>query len=251
MAAQGGLAACLWSVIFGALGAVVTDRTIALISMWVAIGGLLVGLAIVSLAMLADFVLPSRRNKRRLEQLKHPADVWFLITSAEFRQIDFAVQDGQEHLVKELVLQSHSEYVVEILIRPRMHFQSTATIFGCENRSDMTNMPCPIEFRNPMVIKGTGAKGVPNEDIGHDITHYKQYQFRRPSNWTVGTDIVQGYLVKTEGPGVFLTRLYFIGGEVEGMDELTIRVEDTAPIKMTCMIEGHGRHQIRPVFKHP
>ena len=40
-----------------------------------------------------------------------------------------------------------------------------------------------------------------------------------------------------------------MGDEFEATEELTIRVEDTAPVKMTCIVKEHDGHQIKPIFK--
>jgi hypothetical protein len=91
--------------------------------------------------------------------------------------------------------------------------------------------------------------GIPTVDVGHNITHHKQYQFDKKKSWSFGNDAVYGYKIKTEGSGIFPAFFCFMGDEVEGSaEDLIIRVEDV-PIKMTCVVPEHEGHQIRPVFR--
>lgn len=208
---------------------------------------LLISVGILVAAIDTEFFAPKRRRRKRHAILEEPADVHFFITSTRHRHIDYAEQDEQEHILRDITLQSHSEHTVELHIKPRTDFTSTSTIFGCEH-PDLANRPAPLEFDNPIVVKGDMKHGIPGKDPGHNILHHKHYQYSRLMHWNPGTHIIWGFKIKTEGPGVFQMALYFCGGEVEGKAELKIRVEDKAPIRMTCVMPGHDLHQIRPIF---
>lgn len=221
---------------------------------WTIIGTILAGLIfVISAAGLyvgidAEFWGPKRRQRARLKLLSEPADVYFFIVSAKDRKIDYAEQDSENHQVKELTLQSNSTYTIELVIQPRVSFTTTTTIFGCEH-DDVANRPTPIEFHNPFVVEGDLKYGVPGKDPGHNMLQHKHYSYTRTMNWTPGVHIVWGFRLKTAAQGVYPTRLYFCGGEVEGKADLKIRVEDRAPVRMTCASPGHEKHQIRPIFK--
>lgn len=199
----------------------------------------------------AEVLAPKLRRKKRLKALTTPADAFFLITSTKHRKIDFAVQDSEEHLVKELVLPSHAESKIEILLRPRVFFRTSEISFGCHGNREMGDKPCAIEYFNPFIVKGIGRSAIPDTDPGHIIDHNDYYHLVRDMHWSVGTDRIVGFKVLTKGRGVHKAEVVFGGEEVEGQSELTIRVEDEPKTFMKCVSasRGHGDCLISPTAR--
>jgi hypothetical protein len=220
---------------------------------------ILVGtVAILGITIYESFIVPGLARRKRFRDLTHPAEVYFLIQSKNMkRPIDseirpIAIRDDRVHKLKEIVLQSNSEYLLEILVEPITNFRTWATIFGCDEMKTAQksrNRPRPVEFRNPFIVEGVSKLGIPNVHVGHSLNHHDQYQYDRNMEWAVGTPTAWGYKIITRGQGVFPMVMLFEGAEIEGRAELTIRVEDTAPIMMmTCASKDHEVHKIRPAF---
>jgi hypothetical protein len=100
---------------------------------------ILVGtVAILGITIYESFIAPGLARRKRFRDLTHPAEVYFLIQSKNMnRPIDseirpIAIRDDRVHKLKEIVLQSNSEYLLEILVEPITNFRTWATIFGCD-----------------------------------------------------------------------------------------------------------------------
>ena len=203
----------------------------------------------VAIAIYAEFIAPKRRERKRLEALKHPADAYFVVLAKSHGVVeDGAEQDDNDHYLKEFTLQSFSKTTVHIAIRPRMHFKTTHIMFGCENNQQIKEKPFAIRQENHFTLVGVDKVCIPGEHPDHKITTSRHYQIKDDKTWSVGTDWIRGFTIETGPPGVYQAEFAFIGGEVEGTSALKIRVEDTARIRMSCATCSEP-HQIWPKFK--
>ena len=85
----------------------------------------------------AMFFSPKRNLKRRQEELRHPAIVRFLVPERPQREVDFAIQDGDEHLLREIVLPPNTIRTIEIFIKAHTNF----------NRAEFHNILYRVRMR--------------------------------------------------------------------------------------------------------
>src|SRR5579864_1065078 len=91
----------------------------------------LTGLALALSEFDNRFCAPKRRKARRVEELNDPIDAHFLVPPASQRVIQYAEQDGREHLLAEIVLRPNTTTLVEFRLHPRTRFATSSFLFGC------------------------------------------------------------------------------------------------------------------------
>jgi hypothetical protein len=187
----------------------------------------LIGLGI---QIYAEFFARKKREAVRLNALKHPAYAYFVIHKRAARIIDWAEQDDADHYLKEITLPSNSEATVDIAIHPLMHFRSSAILFGCQDSTNIDGKPYAIRQENHFILEGADKICEPGKHPDHAITTSLYYQVRGEKSWSVGTDSIRGFAIKTRKPGDYKMDYCFVGGEVEGVATLMIHVVDNAPI---------------------
>jgi hypothetical protein len=178
----------------------------------------------------AEFFAQKKREAKRLNALRHPADAYFVIHKRAARKLDWAEQDEADHYLKEITLPSNSEVTVDIAIHPLMHFKSSAILFGCQDSANLDGKPYAIRQANNFILAGSDKICEPGKHPDHAITTSLYYQVRGDKSWSVGTDSIRGFTLKTRKPGDYEMDYCFAGGEVEGVAKLIIHIEDDAPI---------------------
>jgi hypothetical protein len=202
------------------------------------IGGVMATLTLATYVFI-EIVKPAWRRNR----LRHPCNAYFSIMPATEGRIEYAVQDDRGHHVSELVLPPRSEISVELVYIPKLPFYEAKLAFGCEG--DVDGKPYAFECFDRFTIKGQ-AHWIPERDQGHSLTRQKFYQIIRHEHRNVGTHFVIGFKLRTEKPGTFPMKMFFMTDEVEGSADLTIIVEERPKTSMKCTLKGHRDCWIYP-----
>ena len=158
------------------------------------------------------------------------AEAHFVIHKRSAQKVDWAEQDDTDHYLKEITLPSNSENTIDIAITPLMHFKSSAVLFGCQSSTNLDAKPYAIRQENHFILEGADKICEPGKHPDHAITTSLYYQVRGERSWSVGTDSIRGFTIKTRIPGDYEMQYCFTGGDVEGVATLTIHVVDDAPI---------------------
>lgn len=126
----------------------------------------------------AEFFARRKREAKRLDALKHPADAYFVIHKRAAHTIDWAEQDEADHYLKEITLPSNSEITVDIAIHPLTHFNSSAILFGCQDSTNLDGKPYAIRQENHFILEGADKICEPGKHPDHAITTSLYYQVR-------------------------------------------------------------------------
>jgi hypothetical protein len=206
--------------------------------------------AFVAVIALSAFVYVNIiRPRLRRWRLRQPVEPFFRITSLNLGITTYATQDSEQHEIKELVLKSHSTANILILLIPKVPFRSSNMTLEIGGRALLDTKPYITESFNPFIKEGAGKRVVPGESNNkHYIDIYHHYHAKQDRTWTVGNDVVAGFILKTRDSGVFPLVIRFSGEDVEGRVKLTIRVEDSPTTSMRCVSRKHKNRtcNIRP-----
>jgi hypothetical protein len=119
-----------------------------------------------------------------------------------------------------------SEVLIQLRIKPRLHFTRHELIFGF--LGDRSSRPVPIKAVNTFVKRGVRREQSPEENEQHVLDHNDNYHIAEKREWTRPNTYTVGFLVQTRRPGRYPMRLELItdGGESIPVEELVLIVED-------------------------
>ena len=190
---------------------------------WPMVSGLC-GAAAFSVVTYTQIVRPWVRRRR----LTRPFRAYFVIPPRQKSELDNVVQDDRVHLVKEIVVRSHSEVAIEIVLFPKLRFVQQEIYFGCE-QGGVAEKPCPFEYFSSFVRQGIRGTGKP--DKGHYIDDDGLYHVRE-SHLYVNDPRRIGFKVKTKKSGIYPAQVFVVADEARGKTTgLTIKVEDRPSTK--------------------
>ena len=196
--------------------------------------------AVLSFTMLCIFCyVQFARPLWTRHSLRRPCDMFFAITSSDRRSLGYISQDTREHLLQDIVVPSHSKLILEILFKPKLHFQIEELIIGFDGMGDRQRWPKIEKFVNRFVIRGKRQEGSPETNDDHYIDHHFHYHIKESRNFTIGTDHTAGFAIETRDPDLYSIIAMFSGGEVEGFLRLPFRVENAPHSGMKCVSAGH------------
>jgi hypothetical protein len=194
------------------------------------------------------------RPRRRRAKLAHPVDAYFLIADQRHHDCEYAAQDDEEHRVKEIVVSSNSEVIVDLVLDPKISFISNTILFGC--LGDSATKPYAVEYLNRFVEIGSGKRVNPEcDDTKHIIDKHHLYHVRDdPRPWSLGVCGAIGFKLKTTVPGTYPVLIGFLGDDTGGEAlGLTITVEDAPKTPMRCILVEHRKRPcargIKPISK--
>jgi hypothetical protein len=175
----------------------------------------------------------------RKRKLKYPCEAYFSIWEEAHGDLPYVVQDDAGHRVKELVLPSYSEVVVEVTYSPRIPFNVVETVFGCEGDAD--EKPLPQKRIRSFLVKGGDEQLSPGIDKTETIDRKGNYHMRATyAPRSYGSWYVMAFVINTRKPGVYKTFLGFITDQMDATaNPLVMRVEDTPRTRMRCSLHWH------------
>jgi len=158
-------------------------------------------------------------------RLKNPVRMYFLIPDKRVN-IDYAQQDDQEHLVKELILPSNGEFQVYIWFKPRVNYCEEEHYFGCEG--DLNMKPRAIKYFNPFIIES-------NIDLKYYRDWHYYYHIRTGKHRIKDEVYVAGFILKTFIEGDYETNAFVHTLSKMGKAKnLKIKVRDKGLMKVLC-----------------
>ena len=170
--------------------------------------------------------------------LKHPGKAWFHVPAISQRQILYAEQNHDAHLVEELTLAVNSTVAIGFLFRPSVSFEVYEVYFGCDLPKG--SQPIIQSYLNLFIDRGVTEESPEthpdtNYTDNHNLHHIKKRRvFARGECYSHGCEI------ETRGPRIFEFKLFFVG-DVQGTSEnkLIIRVEQSPATRMRCHSHEH------------
>ena len=191
-------------------------------------------------------VVPLVRTMNRNRRLKNPCEVHFVIPPKNREIVHYAEQTTEEgHFVDQLVLRSHTEVTIEVVIMAKVAFQETEWYFGCEG--ELSSKPRATSYSNPFIIEGLRKEESPKTSPDHYIGSDYYYHIRRSRAHIPGETYVTGLVVETRAPGEYETKVVFQGTERMGEGKLSIKVEDNPATTMRCL--RHKECYVKPASR--
>jgi hypothetical protein len=192
-----------------------------------------------------NFIRPLLRRRR----LRAPCKMAFVITTLDRRILGYVKQDTEnEHLVKKLVIDAESTVIMEILFTPRLRFEIAEMEVGFDGGKNRHARPAINKYINRFIQRGQGQEDTPETNPNHYIDHHGHYHIRRANRYSVGTDHVVGFEIKTGEPGDYSVVAMFIGDEVEGFLRLPFEVRKDPSAKIKCTRKGKKHRNCYLVF---
>lgn len=196
---------------------------------------------------------PKRSETKRSAALNDPVDIHFLIPPTSQRKVEYAKQDNREHLLYDIVLPCNRETVVELRIHPKIKFISTSFLFGCYH--DDADQIAKERKPRPIQLVDSCGQGIlpticiPGVTPGHTINARYEYRWNQEIRWNYLT-IILGIKIKTFDPGEYQWRVHLMGDENEiVLEDLHIKVTDSAQLQMQCVSQDHERHPVDAVLE--
>jgi hypothetical protein len=180
------------------------------------------------------------RPERRERKLKTgAATISFVIPSSKHHNCSFAKQNELSHEVKQIVVLSHREVIVDFVIKPLLDFNTTQVYFGFEGNED--DRPKVLEYCNRFIVKGYRRHVVPGEGQYEDYTDkYHYYHAVEAIQWSKDDVKAMGFKIKTRRPGVYQAKMILLGDVVAcSLTELSVRVEAEPRHRMFCVTPEH------------
>jgi hypothetical protein len=180
------------------------------------------------------------RPERRERKLKiGAATTSFIIPSSKHHGCSFAKQDELSHEVKQIVLPSDSEVIVDLVIKPFLDFNTAQVYFGFEGDED--DRPKVLEYCNRFIVKGHRRHVIPGEGKYEDYTDkYHYYHAVEAIQWSKDDVKAMGFKIKTRSPGLYQAKMTLLGDVVAcSLTELAVRVETQPHHRMLCVMREH------------
>jgi hypothetical protein len=139
---------------------------------------------------------------------------------------------------KEVFYEMHwprdSEVLMQLRIKPRLHFTRHELVFGF--LGDPSSRPVPIRSVNTFVKRGIRREQGPEENEKHILDHNDNYHIAETREWTRPNTYALGFLVQTRKPGRYPIRLELItdAGESKPVERLVLIVEDRLSGALLC-----------------
>ena len=169
----------------------------------------------------------------------------FVIPATNREILEHYPQDEElYHHVDKLILPSHTQRKVEIVMVAKLTFESSEWYFGCEGRLD--EKPQPISHFNPFIKRGQMKELSPDTSDAHYIGSDDYYHITGSRVRSLGEVYVSGFIVKTRSPGDYEARVFFGGIEKRRIGTLAIEVNDGQSRKMRCVV--HENCEQSPVI---
>jgi hypothetical protein len=187
-----------------------------------------------------NFTRPWLRRKKLLR----PGSIYFVIPDKR-QELEYINQDNRTHIVTELVLPARQRVQIQLSFEPKLHFEVIDLQFTFTG-GDLEKKPRVVEYFNPFVRVGKRRAGSPANDESHYINQEYGYHIRESRIFSVNNTVAYGYWIETLDPGTYTASMVFVGDEVEGILELTVRVEEAPNSEMTCAYKQHKNCKIKP-----
>jgi hypothetical protein len=204
-----------------------------------ALAGLFVAALVLGLTLYSEVFRPRSRRKK----LSRPCDAYFSIPPSGHEHGHFAIQDGETHIVKEITLPAHSTVKVEIQCYPRVPYIESEFAFGCPGDHLNDAKPYAEAWRSFFTVEGisraTPRRGEPDFDPAHYTDRHRYYHIRQSKQRSPGQTYVVGFEIKTQNPGSYAAEVWSTTEEMQGVEKLTIHVEDVPSRAMWCALEKH------------
>jgi hypothetical protein len=155
---------------------------------------------------LAFIIFYNRRPERRISKLKHPVSAHFIVPSARYHSCSYARQNEHEHMIKTLVVKSHSIFVVDMVIKAHIHFRTSQIYIGCYE-SDLEK-PEPIEICNRFITSGKRRQSKPGDGNDDYLDKYGYYHQVESASWSINSDRALGFKFKSDAPGIYTLRIF-------------------------------------------
>ena len=188
----------------------------------------------------------------------HPGTASFIIPSSLHYVCDYALQNELEHIVQTIVLSPNSEFMVDLILRPSLGFDTTETAFGCDYDLlgydyDLFAKPYAFEYCSKFIVAGHRRNVIPGFHDRYDdyIDKHHYYHTVENSRFNAGDVKAMGFKIRTLCAGTYNMKIFFSGSTVSGeFRGLTIVVSDAMPDLMRCVDPNHQQRdcavRIRP-----
>jgi hypothetical protein len=121
---------------------------------------------------------------------------------------------------------------------------SSQLYIGCEGGGTVRERPYAVAYINRFIEIGMGANISPGKEGNdhyidkHHFYHVKETDTMR---WSVKGAKAIAFKMRTNKPGIFQSKIFFPGDEIEGCaDDLIIRVEGYPTTRMNCADSRHA-----------
>jgi hypothetical protein len=158
---------------------------------------------------LREFAYPFYRRWR----LKHPARAYFIITSKDRFDLEYAEQDQREHKVKCLVLPSHTRnLLLHLILEAKVDFMQNGLefVFEGDGRKPLFNY-----WYHPFVKTGSTTGKYP----GHYIDFHDNYHIEAVRQVAKGLTQTSTFMITTREPGIFYLKVNIVADGVDGVAE--------------------------------
>jgi hypothetical protein len=229
------------------VGALIGVATLAIVFNWgaindlmidplakiIAIASVLVSCATFGVVCWVNIYRP--RKSRELQQ--EPGTAYFLVPTQQGHLCEYASQDANEHILKEINLRPNSEIIVDFVVDIKTSISITEISIECQG--EIEKKPYAIRYFNRFIEVGNEREISPGEGNNrHYIDKHKVYHARGDKTYPPAR-IAIAFVIKTREPGIYPVVLEFVGEEVLGsVGNLYITVEDT-PTEMRCVDPKH------------
>ena len=98
---------------------------------WDVIGG---GASIISAlaALVIIWFVERFERSRRRRRLHHPGHAYFIIPARFHHCCGYAIQDEHEHRLQTIILPSHCELIIDLVVEPSVEFDTVEMAIGCD-----------------------------------------------------------------------------------------------------------------------
>lgn len=179
----------------------------------------------------------------RSNRLRRAAKTFFIVPRDDLHDCSYAVQDKDEHHLKEISLPPDSEATVDMIVNINAPFSYSEIIVGF--LGDVKRKPYFEKYFNRYVSVGKGQEIDPSKERDDDfIDKYFYYHRKVEKSVTLGMVISIAFKIKTRAEGVYPLHLYFVSNEpVQHENVCYITVEKERSFKLKCAIPDHKERQ--------
>jgi hypothetical protein len=134
-------------------------------------------------------------------------------------------EKGEEGRLTELAVPAHSEFAIQLRIRPKFNFRQNNFMFGFDG--DPSKKPRPLMVLNTFIKEGSGREQSPGNNERHHLDYGDYYHIEGERERISPTFYAMGFVVQTREPGTHPVRIEINTGfgEAKTKQKLLLIVE--------------------------
>lgn len=184
-----------------------------------------------------NFFKPRLRERRLLSCVSA-----YILVPRKNRPCSYAMQDDNEHLLKEISLEGNKTHIVDFILRVNFPFSYSEILIGFTG-DNPDRKPQILRWSNRFVRAGRGMEADPSLQNTDDYIDVHGCYHRKVSNkFDRGAILSMAFTIETRDNGLYPLHIIFASHEKIGeITDLFVTVEPVSTVHLRCVDQTHSK----------